>query len=88
MGKVKIKGCHGNGDALHMTCHENSDTERDVDNTINNTRMTVQLPASLKRHLKVLAAKSDRPLSKQVLHCLKEGSGWVCEQSEELKNGV
>lgn len=47
----------------------------------NDTRMTVQLPASLKRHLKVLAAKNDRPLSKQVLHCLKKGSGW-----EEAEN--
>lgn len=42
----------------------------------NDSRMTVQLPASLKRHLKVLAAQNDRALSKQVLHCLKMGSGW------------
>ncbi|WP_280322750.1 hypothetical protein [Sulfitobacter faviae] len=86
--KVKIKGCHESGDKLRTFCHENSDTEKNMDNTANNSRMTVQLPAGLKRHLKVLAAENDRPLSKQVLHCLKVGSGWACEKAEELKNGA
>lgn len=54
----------------------------------NDARMTVQLPASLKRHLKVLAAQNDRPLSKQVLNCLKEASGWSEDQSEGLPRGA
>lgn len=52
------------------------------------SRMTVQLPISLKRHLKVLAAQSDRPLSKQVLHCLKAGSGWPEELREADQNAA
>lgn len=59
-----------------------------MNSTTNNARMTVQLPAGLKRHLKVLAAENDRPLSKQVLHCLKVGSGWASEKAEELKSGA
>ena len=52
----------------------------------NDVRMTVQLPASLKRHLKVMAAQNDRPLSKQVLHCLKVGSGWASEMEAATSN--
>lgn len=53
---------------------------------LNDSRMTVQIPASLKRLLKVQAAQNDRPLSKQVLHCLKIGSGWDDGQSEGGRN--
>ena len=37
------------------------------------SRMTVQLPAKLKRQLKMNAVLNDRSLAKEILHTLKTG---------------
>ena len=48
-------------------------------------RMTVPLPASMKREIKINAAKNDRPLSKEILNTLRMG---LAAKKEELSNGT
>lgn len=37
------------------------------------TRITITIPASLRKDLKVNAAKNDRSFSGEIVHCLKRG---------------
>jgi len=39
-------------------------------------RMTVAMSPSLAEHLRQKAIDNDRPLSRQIVRALKEGSGW------------
>lgn len=39
-------------------------------------RITITVPASLRKLLKVNAAKNDRSFSGEIVRCLKIGSGW------------
>lgn len=39
-------------------------------------RMTVAMPQSLAEHLRQKAIDNDRPLSREIVRALKEGSGW------------
>jgi hypothetical protein len=39
-------------------------------------RLTISVPASLRKMLKVSAAQNDRSFSGEIIHCLKRGSGW------------
>lgn len=39
-------------------------------------RMTVAMPPSLAEHLRQKAIDNDRPLSREIVRALKEGSGW------------
>lgn len=39
-------------------------------------RITITVPASLRKELKVRAAQNDRSFSGEIVHCLKVGSGW------------
>lgn len=41
------------------------------------TRITITVPASLRRMLRLQAAQADRSFSGQIVHCLKIGSGWL-----------
>lgn len=50
------------------------------------SRMTVPLPASLKRQIKVNAAKNDRPLSKEILNTLR--AGVAAKQAEEAEQSA
>lgn len=45
-------------------------------------RMTIAVPASLRMHIKVNAAKNDRSMSREIVRCLKIGSGWDKEAVE------
>lgn len=40
-------------------------------------RITIKVPASLRKQLKVSAAMNDRSFSGEIIHCLKKGSGWA-----------
>lgn len=40
------------------------------------SRITITVPATLRRELKVRAAKNDRSFSGEIVHCLKEAVGW------------
>lgn len=48
-------------------------------------RITITVPASLRRTMKVSAAKNDRSFSGEIVHCLKIGSGW--KSDEEAAGG-
>lgn len=50
-------------------------------------RLTIAVPASLRKLLKVSAAQNDRSFSGEIIHCLKRGSGWPEEEmkAEEQK---
>lgn len=39
-------------------------------------RLTIAVPASLRKLLKVSAAQNDRSFSGEIIHCLKRGAGW------------
>lgn len=39
-------------------------------------RMTITIPADLKKHLKIKAAENDRTLSGEIVRSLKVGSAW------------
>ena len=43
-------------------------------------RITITVPASLRRELKVNAAKNDRSFSGEIVHSLKRGVGWSEDQ--------
>jgi hypothetical protein len=43
------------------------------------TALNLRLPVDLHRRLKTVAAKSDRSLSKQIIHLLREAVGGGCE---------
>lgn len=43
------------------------------------TRITITIPASLRKDLKVNAAKNDRSFSGEIVHCLKLGM-WGAEK--------
>lgn len=47
----------------------------------NDSRMTISLPAELKKALKISAAQNDRPLSKEILHRLKLGMEWKKQEA-------
>lgn len=51
------------------------------------TRITITVPASLRRRLRQQAAQSDRSFSGQIVHCLKIGSGWG-DMAEGLPDGA
>lgn len=40
------------------------------------TRITITIPASLRKILKVSAAKNDRSFSGEIVHCLKVATNW------------
>lgn len=40
------------------------------------TRITITIPASLRKLLKVNAIQNDRSYSGEIVRCLKIGSGW------------
>ena len=40
------------------------------------TRITITVPASLRRMLRESAARNDRTFSGEIVRCLKKGSGW------------
>lgn len=46
-------------------------------------RMTISVPASLRRRLKVNAAANDRSLSGEIVRALKVGSGWADEAAQK-----
>lgn len=46
-------------------------------------RLTIAVPASLRKRLKVSAAQNDRSFSGEIIHCLKRGAGWEQEGSEQ-----
>jgi hypothetical protein len=48
-------------------------------------RMTVPMPLSLADHLRDLANRNDRPLSRQIIRSLKDGSGWTPDEIENRK---
>lgn len=48
-------------------------------------RMTVPMPLSLADHLRDLANRNDRPLSRQIIRTLKDGSGWSPDELESRK---
>lgn len=51
------------------------------------SRITISVPVSLRKMLKVRAIENDRSYSGEIVHCLKKGSGWFSTQAEELENG-
>lgn len=50
-------------------------------------RITISVPVSLKKRLKVRAIENDRSYSGEIVHCLKKGAGWAKPKMEELVNG-
>jgi hypothetical protein len=48
-------------------------------------RITITVPASLRRELKVNAAKNDRSFSGEIVNCLKRGVGWEPEGAAAQK---
>lgn len=44
-------------------------------------RLTILVPASLRKSLKVKAAENDRSFSGELIHCLKRGAGWGEDKS-------
>ncbi|WP_434286313.1 hypothetical protein [Celeribacter sp. SCSIO 80788] len=44
-------------------------------------RITITVPASLRKMLKVSAAQNDRSFSGEIVHCLKKGSGWAGQEN-------
>jgi hypothetical protein len=46
-------------------------------------RITITVPASLRKQLKVNAALNDRSFSGEIVHCLKKGSGWESETTAQ-----
>lgn len=48
-------------------------------------RLTISVPASLRKMLKIRAAENDRSLSGEIIHCLKIGSGWREEVRDSAK---
>lgn len=42
-------------------------------------RLTITVPASLRKMMKLNAVKNDRSFSSEIVHCLKRGSGWSQE---------
>lgn len=46
-------------------------------------RITITVPASLRKMLKVNAAMNDRSFSGEIVHCLKRGAGWEPETTEK-----
>lgn len=53
-------------------------TQKDED-----VRITITVPASLRKMLKVNAAMNDRSFSGEIVHCLKRGSGWEPETTAQ-----
>lgn len=53
----------------------------------NLTRLTIAIPADLRRMLKIKAAENDRTFSGEIVHALKIGSGWK-EIEEKEKSGT
>lgn len=49
------------------------------------TRITITIPASLRKLLKVNAIQNDRSFSGEIVRCLKIGSGW---KPEEVATGA
>ncbi|MBG6209262.1 hypothetical protein IWQ49_003933 [Labrenzia sp. EL_126] len=45
-------------------------------------RMTITIPADLKKHLKVKAAENDRTLSGEIVRSLKVGSEWTVTEKK------
>lgn len=45
-------------------------------------RLTIAVPASLRKMLKVSAAQNDRSFSGEIIHCLKRGAGWGDDQPD------
>ena len=45
-------------------------------------RMTITIPADLKRHLKIKAAENDRTLTGEIVRSLKVGSQWAAGQEK------
>ena len=45
-------------------------------------RITIAVPSSLRKLIKVNAAKNDRSMSREIVRCLKIGSGWEKEAVE------
>ncbi|MBB4347939.1 hypothetical protein GGE35_000136 [Rhizobium cellulosilyticum] len=50
-------------------------------------RITIVVPSSLRKLLKVNAAKNDRSFSGEIVRCLKVGSGWDSQPQNE-KSGT
>lgn len=46
-------------------------------------RLTITVPASLRRLLKVKAAQNDRSFSGEIIRALKVGSGWTDEVAQQ-----
>ncbi len=46
-------------------------------------RITITVPASLRRLMKVNAARNDRSFSGEIVHSLKIGSGWNDQETEK-----
>ncbi len=45
-------------------------------------RLTIAVPASLRKRLKMSAVQNDRSFSGEIVHCLKRGAGWPDEAPE------
>lgn len=50
-------------------------------------RITITVPASLRKLLKVNAARNDRSFSGEIVRCLKIGSGWIDRPVQNEKAG-
>jgi hypothetical protein len=46
-------------------------------------RLTIAVPNSLRRLLKVSAAQNDRSFSGEIIHCLKHGAGWSVDEQPD-----
>lgn len=51
-------------------------------------RMTVPMPLSLADHLRAIAHQNDRPLSRQIIRSLKDGSKWTPNEVESRKEAT
>lgn len=47
-------------------------------------RLTITVPASLRKRLKISAAKNDRTFTGEIIHCLKRGAGWSDDSMEQI----
>lgn len=51
--------------------------------TPKDTRITITIPADLRKVLKIRAIQNDRSFSGEIVHCLKVGSGWQETQTND-----
>lgn len=48
-------------------------------------RLTITVPASLRKVMKLNAVQNDRSFSSEIVHCLKKGSGWSDDAAQIQK---